>query len=405
MKKINVTLTIASKQLDIGSLEIYQSRGHEFYQFIYHNDWIHSSQNFAIDPALELAANMPYRSDKLWGVFQDISPDRWGRLVQNRLHHTFLSESDYMLGVSDFMRMGALRLSDSENPTIYLANHHEMPKLFQLRELETAARHLEAGEETTEELALIAQPGSSLGGAHPKVSIGDNGKLYIAKFQSNNDSERINLWEATALALANEVGIKTTNFQLLNHQSERPILLVERFDRLNKNRIPFMSAMTILERNETNSHDASYLELADAISYYSSQPKVDKSELWLRMTFYTLIGNIDDHLRNHAFLRNKIGWQLSPAYDINPVNFKYEKRNHQLSYDGYQTKPSLDKCIEMAEYFELNNKEINAHLQKLAKSLKKWRKIAKAHHLTAEEIKRMENAFEHHDTEKLLNCF
>ena len=115
-----------------------------------------------------------------------------------------------MLGVSDLMRMGALRLSTIEEPSIYLANNTNVPKLVNIRELEHAISRLEQGLETTADFALLAEPGSSLGGAHLKASIEDNQKLYIAKFQSNTDTERVSLWEATMLDLAKNAGIIRT---------------------------------------------------------------------------------------------------------------------------------------------------------------------------------------------------
>ena len=117
----------------IGHLEIHKSRGRENYRFIYERTWIKHPNRFAIDPELPLLIDMPYLNNRLWGAFQDISPDRWGRLVQTRATGIFLSDSDYMLGVSDYMRMGGLRLSHSHMPEVFLAGHTNIPKLIHMR--------------------------------------------------------------------------------------------------------------------------------------------------------------------------------------------------------------------------------------------------------------------------------
>lgn len=398
-KKINVSIDWQGGQHDVGTLDIFESRGTERYQFTYSPEW--TQKGFSIDPSLELIPGVPYMDNKLWGAFQDVSPDRWGRLVQSRVHNGHLAESDYLLGVSDFMRMGALRLSNAEQPDVFLAANTDVPKLVHLRELEAAVHRLEAGQETHADLAMIAQPGSSLGGAHPKASVEDNNKLWLAKFQSNTDSERVSLWEATMLDLAADAGIRTAKHRILNSDGERPVLLVERFDRDNGQRIPFMSAMTLLERNENSKDGASYLEIADTITRYSSQPKMDKFELFKRMLFNSMTGNTDDHLRNHGFLREQNGWRLSPAYDLNPTQELFERRNHALSFDGDRTKPSLDTCLELSEFFGLTKKETEIAVAKIAASVSNWQNVARQNGLSGDEIKRMECSFEHQDTERL----
>lgn len=400
MKKINVDIEWQGELQRVGTLEIFESRGTERYQFTYDREW--TRKGFAIDPALEIIPGIPYMDNKLWGAFQDVSPDRWGRLVQLRVNNGHLSESDFMLGVSDHMRMGALRLSDAEKPGVYLADNTDVPKLIHLRELEAAVHRLEAGKETSADLAMIAQPGSSLGGAHPKASIEDNGTLWLAKFQSNTDTERVSLWEATMLDLADKAGIRTTLHRTLNADGDRPVLLVERFDRQDGQRIPFMSAMTLLERNESSKDNASYLEIADAITRYSSQSESDSREMFARMTFNAMAGNTDDHLRNHAFLREPEGWRLSPAYDINPTPVPSERRNHALSFDGDRSKPSLDTCIELAEFFGLKKKETHQVLGNIADALADWKNVARLNGLRGEEISRMEYSFEHPDKERLM---
>ncbi|MBK1710753.1 type II toxin-antitoxin system HipA family toxin [Marichromatium gracile] len=395
-----VTLDWLGERRTVGQLDIFTSqRGTERYQFTYDRDWCRAG--FAIDPDLDLLPGMPFQASKLWGAFQDIAPDRWGRLVQDRVLDRYLNESDYLLGVSDHMRMGALRLSLAETPGEFLALTTDVPKLVHLRALEAAIERLEQGVQTDTDLALLAQPGSSLGGAHPKAAIEDKGKLYIAKFQSRLDTERVGAWEATVLDLAGAAGLRVAKHRLLNANGERPVLLVERFDRQQGGRVPFASAMTLAARDEQSADAASYLELADVIKATSAQPKLDQVELWRRMTFNALCGNTDDHLRNHGFLREPQGWRLSPAYDLNPDRHALDRRRHALSFDGEQRRPSLQLCLDLADYFGVDE-TIQAHaLGALGKALTSWQDLAKHNGLRGEEIKRMSGAFEHADTERL----
>ena len=386
----------------VGELTAFTSRGSEHYQFRYASAWVERRDCFAIDPALELVPDLSYSAQELWGVFQDVSPDRWGCLIQTRIQNRFLSRCEFMLGVSDYMRMGALRLTARGQPNAYLAAHSDVPKLVHLAEIERASRHIENNKATPDDLAILLQPGTSLGGAHPKAAIEDEGTLWIAKFQSVMDTERVALLEATMLDLAAYAGIETPEHRVLNGSGKRPILLIKRFDRLSGARVPFLSAMTLLERNEKNKDNASYLELADGITRFSSQPRRDKNELWRRMVFNAMMGNIDDHLRNHAFLRDVHGWHLSPVYDLNPTSQPAHRRSHALSFDGQRSQPSLDGCLELAPYFEVEREQITAVLRQLQLTLRAWQAVAKRNGLKPAEIKRLAVSFEHDDTKRIL---
>jgi len=397
MKKLIVSMDWVHCSGKVGELEVFNARGGETYQFTYAKEWV--EKGFQIDPALTLIAGFPQHTQKLPGAFQDISPDRWGRLVQKRASGGFLGDSDFLLGVSDLMRMGALRLSDANQPNVFLADNTNVPKLVDIRALEEASRRLEKGLETEEDLRQLLGPGTSLGGAHPKASIRDGQNLYLAKFQSNTDTERVCAWEATMLDLANKAGIPTPGYRLSNRDESRPILLVERFDRNHDKRIPFASAMTLSGQRDGEAF--SYAELASVLSGVSSQPKLDRFDLWRRMTFNAMTGNTDDHLRNHGFLRDKSGWRLSPAYDLNPNNEPFERRTHALAFSPGEFSPSLKVCKEMAGYFNLDQKQVEHGLKALGQALEQWQAIAKKNGLSDREIKNKSAAFEHEDAQTL----
>jgi serine/threonine-protein kinase HipA len=393
-----VTMDWPGQRDRVGELSVFEEGGREHYQFVYSKEW---PRHFPIDPSLPVIPGLPYHSSDLWGAFQDISPDRWGRLLQDRAHKGHLSAADYMLGVSDYMRLGALRLSDAKEPDIFLAKENQVPPLTSLRELAAASLRIEKGLETDEDIQLLLDPGSSIGGANPKAVVEDNDLLYVAKFQSRFSTARTSSWEATLLDMAKSAGLTVAKHRLLNAKSERPILLVKRFDRVESGRVPFLSAMTLMQLRDA-SEGGSYAELAGVIQKVSSQPRVDLFELWRRMTFNAMTGNTDDHLRNHGFLRDQQGWGLAPAYDLTPNPLLYKRRNHALSFDGENSSPSLDLCKDLAPYFDIDEQMINHALKKIGLALKGWKGAAKKNQLEAEEIKRFESAFVHDDSEKLI---
>lgn len=393
-----VTMDWPGQRGRVGELSVFEEGGREHYQFVYSKEW---PRHFPIDPSLPVIFGLPYHSSDLWGAFQDISPDRWGRLLQDRAHKGHLSAADYMLVVSDYMRLGALRLSDAKEPDIFLAKENQVPPLTSLRELEAASLRIEKGIETDDDIRLLLDPGSSVGGANPKAIVKDNDLLYIAKFQSRFSTARTSSWEATLLDMAKSAGLIVAKHRLLNAKSERPILLVKRFDRVESGRVPFLSAMTLMQLRDA-SEGGSYAELAGVIQKVSSQPKEDLFELWRRMTFNAMTGNTDDHLRNHGFLRDQRGWRLAPAYDLNPNPLQYKRRRHALSFDGESSSPSLDLCKHLAPYFDVDEQMINHALRMIGLALKSWKSAAKKNQLEAEEIKRFESAFVHDDSGKLI---
>src|SRR5256884_1618278 len=200
-----------------------------------------------------------------------------------------------------------------------------IPPMVKLPRLLVAAEHFEGDAETEEDIRLLLAPGSSLGGARPKASVrSKNGDLLIAKFPHKTDETNVVLWEALALRLARKAGIKVPSWTV-EKVSRKSVLVLERFDRLNKRRIPFLSAMSMLGAKDNETH--SYLEVVDAIRQHGAGIEADLEELWRRIVFYILISNTDDHLRNLGFLcAGSEGWRLAPAYDLNPVPVETKPR-------------------------------------------------------------------------------
>jgi serine/threonine-protein kinase HipA len=248
---------------------------------------------------------------------------------------------------------------------------------------------------------LLLAPGSSLGGARPKASVRDSdGHLAIAKFPNKGDEINAVLWEAVALTLAANSGIPVPAWRI-ETIAGKPVLLLRRFDRDSGTRLPFLSAMSMLDARDNEAR--SYLEFVDILRQHGAAPKDDMHALWRRIVFNILISNTDDHLRNHGFLwAGPAGWRLSPAYDLNPVPIDIKPRVLTTAIDLEDGTASLKLAFAVHSYFELRSDEAHEIAAHVAKTVAKWRKVAARLSLPAPEIDRMASAFEHDDLHAAL---
>jgi serine/threonine-protein kinase HipA len=394
MSKYLVSIEMDGETVPVGMLEVFENRGREFYRFGYADQWIDHPLGFSIDPMISFMKGVVVTENRLLGAFQDISPDRWGRLLQKRAKPGYTSEIGFMIGVSDSMRLGALRIISANTPENYLSTNADIPKFVMISELMESIQRVQSNLETPEDIRMLLHPGASLGGARPKAVVQDDGEMWIAKFPSQDDDRRVSLWEAMMLKMAGTVGIKIPEHKVIFISEGKPVLLVKRFDRTDTGeRIPFMSAMTMLGRDEKSANPGSYLEMAETLITVAANPDEDVRQIWKRMVFNILSGNTDDHLRNHGFLRTPKGWVISPAYDLNPT--RIEKRTHALSFDGATDLPDLDLCLTLSPYFRYTSEsDAKNDLNHIREGVSKWRDLAKDVGLDAREILRMEKAFE-----------
>jgi serine/threonine-protein kinase HipA len=178
--------------------------------------------------------------------------------------------------------------------------------------------------------------------------------------------------------------------------ANKPVLLLRRFDRDGKRRIPFLSAMSML--GSKDNENRSYLEIVDALRQNGAGPKADMETLWRRLMFNVLISNTDDHLRNHGFLyAGQEGWRLSPAYDLNPVPTDIKPRVLSTAINEADNTASFALAMEVASYFELDDKKARAIAKRVGAAVSTWRDEAARHGLSKTEIDRMASAFEHDD--------
>lgn len=394
----------------MGTLYATHARGKEIFSFEYNEAWLKSSAHH-LDPDLQLYSGQQYLSEgkSNFGIFLDSSPDRWGRVLMDRREAILarsegrkartLFETDYLLGVFDGHRMGALRFKENEDGD-FLNNNREMasPPWTSIRELEEASLRLE--EDDVDDalkmkwLNMLMAPGSSLGGARPKASVVDSkGQLWIAKFPSRNDNRDIGAWEMVVHELAVKAGLNVAEGMTGTYYSNQHTFLTKRFDRTAKGeRIHFASAMTLLGHTDGTDHTAgaSYLELVEFIMKYGAQVNEDLEELWRRIVFYISVCNTDDHLRNHGFLLTPTGWVLSPAYDINPVE---TGTGLSLNISEKDNALNLDLAKEVAPYFRVSTKRADEIMDQVKKSVSEWGKEAEQNGISKSERGMMEKAF------------
>jgi serine/threonine-protein kinase HipA len=409
-KHVFVYIDLAGTPQLVGRLWARARKGRESATFEYDAGWLNHPARFALEPALVLSHG-PYHTAvgrRIFGAIGDSAPDRWGRALiqreerrraraEKRTPRT-LAEVDYLLGVSDIARQGALRFAENDGGP-FLAAGVQIPPLVRLSELLKAALRLTADGGSDEDLKLLLAPGSSLGGARPNASVMDlDGGLAVAKFPQHGDLMRVTLWEAVALTVADRAGIPTPTWRI-EDVAGRAVLLLRRFDREVGRRIPFLSAMSLLDADDND--PGSYLEIADGLRRYGARPEEDCAQLWRRIVLSILISNTDDHLRNHGFLYEHAGgWRLSPAYDLNPMPVDIKPRILTTAIDETDGSASLDLALEVAAHFGLKHRDARAIVREVGNAVWRWRDVAASLGLSKDEIERMASAFEHDDLKK-----
>ena len=409
-EEVTVSISLGGETPRVGTLWFNIRNGRERASFEYDRAWLDHPEHFALEPALALTAGQ-FHSElnaPTFGSISDSAPDRWGRKLMDRAENRRakdekrasrkLYEVDYLLGVSDTARPGALRFSRAQKQEDYLASETRdpIPPLVRLSELLSAAENVNKARENETDLRILLAPGSSLGGARPKASVRDNdGNLTIAKFPKGDDNGNVVVWEAVALELAKLAEIKVPQWRL-EKVLDKPVILIKRFDRnLHGQRIPFLSAMSMLGVKDNEQH--SYLEIAEALIQHGASPNKDLAELWRRIIFTIMVNNTDDHLRNHGFLyaRHKGGWSLSPAYDINPTSLEERPRVLSTAIDYDDTTADLDLARSVAPEFRLSKDQAEQIIREVSAAVSSWESVAKRLGLTKNERDRMSSAFDY----------
>ena len=378
----------------IGELSYDSVRGSETYGFSYDKEWLAKYGDVFLSEDLQNYPGIQYtRPEKdIFACFSDALPDRWGRTLLNRREQITASEQkrpvrrltsfDYLMGIDDVSRMGGFRFAEtSGGKFINCEASLRVPPLASVRELMHAAHEIEASEEkhllpSKKWLAQLLHPGTSLGGARPKASVIDeDSSLTVAKFPSRKDDYDVGLWEHFCHVMGRKAGLNVAETSTIPGEDYH-ILLSKRFDRNDRGkRIHFASALTLLGLTDGDNASTGYgyPDIVDFIIQHGSNVEQNLEELYRRVAFYIIIGNSDDHFRNHGFLLTHKGWELSPAYDINPTL----SDNQSLLINSSTSESNLDILLESAGEYMLSTEKAKAIIADVKSAMKSWRSEAR----------------------------
>jgi serine/threonine-protein kinase HipA len=294
------------------------------------------------------------------GCLRDGAPDSWGQRVILARH------AGHLTGASDVSELSLLTyLLESGSDRIGALDFQTSPSEYvprtgssaTLEQLMTAAADLESGRVLSAPLADALTRGTSIGGARPKVLLNDGGRSLIAKFASTTDIRPVVKAEGVAMELARRTGLDVAPARVIRIAG-KDVLLVERFDRPGGGeRRHLVSALTILGLDEfIGARYGSYALLADHIRRSFTQPAATLRELFSRIVFNILVGNTDDHPRNHAAFVNADGsLTLTPAYDICPQPRSVPQANQAMAIGRSGDRSSqLSTCLAACEIYLLD---------------------------------------------------
>lgn len=381
-------------------------------RFAYDPAWLKNPQAFALDPDLSLGEGsyFPNAEAGNFRVFDDSAPDRWGQTLMKRREALAAKDEgrrpralyawDFLLGVEDISRQGALRYR-RPGEEAFLANETlTVPPAASLRELELVAGEITAKriddlEALRQWLRVLVAPGASLGGARPKASFTEtDGSLWIAKFPARDDTRDVGAWEALAQQLAARAGIDVPASGLRRFSGAYHTFCVQRFDRSGVQRRFYASAMALLRKDR--SEGTSYLELAEFLHARGAKDHIeaDLEQLFRRVAFNVVIGNRDDHLRNHGFLLTPSGWRLAPAFDLNPDT---DRADHVLNIDESDSRPSLATVIETSEWYVGSKDRGRLIVTEILHETRRWRQVAQALKIARADVELTATAFAESD--------
>ncbi len=387
----------------IGELSYESVRGSETYGFAFHKDWLAKYGDVFLSEDLQNYPGMQYTKpgQDIFACFSDALPDRWGRTLLNRREQIAATEEkrplqrltsfDYLVGIDDASRMGGFRFS--ENPGDKFINcdtYMRVPPLANVRELMRAAHEIELCEEkhilpSKKWLIQLLHPGTSLGGARPKASVIDeNGCLTVAKFPSRKDDYDVAKWEHFCHIMGRKAGLHVADTRIIPGEDYH-ILLSKRFDRTDSGqRIHFASALTLLGLTDGDNASTGYgyTDIVDFIIQQGCNVEQNLEELYRRVAFYIIIGNSDDHFRNHGFLLTRKGWELSPAYDINPTLAEHQS----LLINRTSSDSDIDVLLASADEYMIAARKAEVIISEVKTAVASWRNVARQFGLPQRDI-------------------
>jgi serine/threonine-protein kinase HipA len=417
-----IKLFVGDEPFPAGTLHYEAVGARERSAFAYEDAWLHSANRFALEPGLPLVPGPQFQrhiqnGSVFHGAIADTEPDGWARRVILRDYAkrrqaarrggqaqepVQLRAIDFLLAVDDASRVGALRFQDEAGVFCRAAEpgRRTAPPLIELKQLLSATHAVETDTETAADLAYLRGRGTSLGGMRPKCTVADvDGRLAVGKFPSVQDERAVTKGEVLAMQLAKASGLQVAEARLVDGDGV-PVALIRRFDRTKAGqRIPYISAATLLGTDPAAAREHFYTEIVDALRIHGADAQADIEELWRRIAFSVLITNVDDHLRNHGFLHAGRGqWRLAPAFDLNP----FPDRVRELkTWPSEDTGPeaTVDALLSVIAYFRIPWARANQILRRIEGAVSKWHQTGLALGMTKRELAQFADAFEHPERE------
>ena len=387
----------------IGELSYDSVRGNDTYGFEFDKEWLADYDGLFLSDDLNnyLGAQYTQPGQEIFACFSDALPDRWGRTLLNRREQIAatdekravrrLSSFDYLIGIDDFSRMGGCRFAETKGGTfINTEESLRVPPLANVRELMRAAHEIELSEEehvlpSKKWIVQLLHPGTSLGGARPKASVLDeDGSLTVAKFPSRKDDYDVAAWEHFCHVMARKAGINVADTRLISG-GDYHILLSKRFDRAaDGKRIHFASALTLLGLTDGDNASTGYgyPDIVDFILQHGANVEQNLEELYRRVAFNIIVGNSDDHFRNHGFLLTRRGWELSPAYDLNPTLSDHQS----LLINRSTNEADLGILLASSDDYMLPHDRAAAIIAEIKAAMQQWQTTATRLSLPARDI-------------------
>ncbi|MGD8175535.1 type II toxin-antitoxin system HipA family toxin [Marinimicrobium sp. ARAG 43.8] len=295
--------------------------------FRYDSQWLENRDAYPLDPEnLPLKAHTFRTTNRkaVFGVFTDAGPDDWGtRVLLLNNSSTPKNEIERLLRTSG-SGVGTLAFSLSRSATRPAS---QPPDITLLAELSNVIQKVSERETLTSDQLALIEPGSSMGGARPKVVVCEGEESWLVKFSRVSDPVDIPRLEYATMKLLFQAGFHVPEVRLEELGNGQTAFLIKRFDRTPGQPVHFLSANSLfnLDRvrtvRDSKLNPYSYINLARILRHHSSEPERDCHELFRRMVFNILIGNVDDHARNHGMIYeiNQQRWGIAPAYDVLPT--------------------------------------------------------------------------------------
>lgn len=401
-----------AEEVKIGVLEYERIKGNASYRFVYENDFLLNFPKIKLSADIGLFQGIQSSVGPFFSCFGDALPDRWGRALIDKRERLQAAKNGkvprvfddfgYLVRIDDLTRMGALRFKYNGK---YLGSDdmgRRVPPISTLGNFIREAHEIELSEQKGDRIIRedwlynVWEQGSSLGGARPKANvIDDDDNLWIAKIPSVKDSYDVGLWEHFACTLAKAAGINVAETSVLKiGPTPYHTLLSKRFDRIGTKRKHFASSLTLTGFRDGDGADngRGYIDIAETMAGQCGVVELDNNlaELFRRIVFNIVIGNCDDHFRNHGFLLTKDGWTLSPAYDLNPTNSLAQA----LMITTGTNSSSLSSLLEASDYYLIDKNTAKEIMRSVCDCVSQWRRHAKNLGIPENEQERFAKRFD-----------